>query len=295
MFLASPTIPKIHYADPLIRYLNINVPFYLQELLDFLRTHKHKFLRIKKPTTHLIYNMFLKDKWAATRVKSQYYWNAVVGQNLPWNNIWKTTYKSLFQAKYLDTYYWFLSNALPSGHKCSVSRKPYEDHCRRCHRYETTYHIFAECPFARNVWNNYHYIYAELLQVPQVNYNEALFSTRLPKEPKTRRLLLTITTIIVHELWRARCAHRKQNIPTDSNFSTRKINAKLITIHLAYLKKSPNHVRQLCLPSPICQLENDGSPAFFLPIAEDITLPSDSEFTSDEFETESDSSSDTSV
>ena len=71
MFLAS--IAKIDYADPIIRDLNINIPFYLHEFLDFLRTHKDRFLRIKNPTTHLIYNMFLKDKWATTPVRSEYY------------------------------------------------------------------------------------------------------------------------------------------------------------------------------------------------------------------------------
>ena len=295
MFLASPTIPKIHYADPMVRYLKINIPFYLHELLDFLRTHKHKFLRIKTPTTHLIYNMFLKDKWAKTVVKSEHFWNAAVGHTLPLKDIWTTTYKSLYQGKYLDTYYWFLSNALPSGHKCSVSKRPYENHCRRCHRYETTYHIFVDCPFARNVWNNYFYVYAQLLNSSHINYNDALFSILLPKEPKPRRLLLTVTTVIVHELWRARCQHRKQDIPTNSNFSTRKINAKLISIHLAYFKKSPDYAKHLCLPSPICKLNDHGTLSFYLPTAEDNTLPSDSEFTSDNSITDSESSTSSSL
>ena len=155
MFFSRPDIPKIVYSDPVIREMNINIPFYLREFLDFLRDHKYRFLIIKQPTTHKLYQMFLKDKAAHLPILSQRYWNGVTNQTLPWNKIWPLTYQSLHKAKYLDTYYWFLTNSLPSGHKMSHSKKPYEDHCRRCHRYETTIHIFLECPFARNVWNNY--------------------------------------------------------------------------------------------------------------------------------------------
>ena len=287
-FLSSPTIPKINYDDPIIRHFNINIPFYLQELTNFLRTHKHRFLLIKNPSTHLIYQLFLKDKWASTIIRSQTYWNSVMNCNLPWKRIWTVTYKSLHKGKYLDTYYWFLSNALPSGHKMSHSRRPYENNCRRCHRYETTHHIFAECPFARGVWNHYHYIYAKILQIPQVSYVEALFSTTLPRDNHQRLLLLTVTTIIVHELWRARCAQYKQGTPTNIARSTTTINAKIKIIHFAYFRSCAQYAKRLCLPSPICKVE-DGKLIFNLPEVEEQEQPPDSEFTSDYI---SDSSSD---
>ena len=279
MFFQS--IPHINYEDPIIRYFNINTPFYLQEFLEFLRKYKYGYLLMKTPSTRLIYQMFLKDRAAAIRLTCQDYWNSTVNRVLPWKKIWPLTYKSLYKGKYLDTYYWFLSNALPSGHKMRTSRRPYPNNCGRCHRYETTLHIFAECPFSRSVWNNYFFIYSALLNRPQVNYTEALFSTALPKDKHEQLLLLTITTIIVHELWRARCAQYKENIPTNAVHSTRIINGKIKMIHFAYVKKSPNYMQKLCLPSPICHLEN-GTLHFDLPDPNDDDLPADSDFTSDE-------------
>ena len=290
MFLASPTIPKIHYADPTIRYFNINIPFYLREFLDFLRDYKHRFLLIKNPSTHLIYQMFLKNKWATTRINSEYYWNSVVNRTLPWKDIWTVTYKSLHRAKYLDTYYWFLTNSLPSGHTRSTTRQPYAQHCKRCHRFETTFHMFAECPFARNVWNKYYSIYAALLEEPNLNYTEILFSTCLPKQKHTRLLLITLTTIIVHELWRSRCAQQKQDIPTSCNRSIITINARIKSIHFAYYNTAPDYANRLCLPSPICKVQ-DGKLTFNLPTAESEIAYTDSEFTSDEFLSQSDSNS----
>ena len=275
------TLPKIDYEDPNIRYFNINVPFYLQEFLEFLRKYKYPFLRIKNPSTHLIYQMFLRDKAAATKLTCQDYWNGVVDRVLPWKKIWPLTYKSLFKGKYLDTYYWFLQNSLPSGHKMRTSRRPYDNHCRRCHRYETTIHIFAECPFARGVWNKYFYIYSAMLERPQVNYTEALFSTALPKDKHRQLLLLTITTLIVHELWRARCKQYKEKVPTNVANSTRIINSRIRIIHFAYAKKCFNYVRRLCIPSPICNMDN-GLLNFTLPDPDDDGVPVDSDFTSDD-------------
>ena len=170
----------------------------------------------------------------------------------------------------------------------SNSCRPYENNCRRCHRYETTHHIFAECPFVRGVWNHYHYIYAKILQIPQVSYVEALFSTTLPRDNHQRLLLLTVTTIIVHELWRARCAQYKQGTPTNIARSTTTINAKIKIIHFAYFRSCAQYAKRLCLPSPICKVE-DGKLIFNLPEVEEQEQPPDSEFTSDYI---SDSSSD---
>ena len=278
MFLEN--YPMIDYADPLVRYMNINMPFYLRELLEFLRKYKYTYLILAVKSTHTIYQMMLKGQAAATRIRSQEFWNTVTRRQLPWNRIWKTTFKSLFKGRYLNTYYKFLHNALPSGQKMSSSKRPYDTHCRRCHRYETTIHIFVQCPFAREVWNNYFYIYEAFLQRPQVSYIEALFSTALPKNKHERLLLLTITTIIVHELWRARCAQfHPPHTPTSVVASTRIINSKIKMIHFAYAKNDSECVKRLCLPSPICRYQNETF-YFALPEPNDGELPRDSDFTS---------------
>ena len=159
--------------------------------------------------------------------------------------------------------------------------------------------MFVQCPFARNVWNKYYYVYATLLQDPHLNYNAILFSTCLPNHTNQqlrhiRLLLITLTTIIVHELWRSRCAQQKSNIPTNCNRSIITINARIKTIHYAYFHAAPDYINRLCLPSPICKLQ-DGKLHFHLPTAENEIAFTDSEFTSDEFTTASESTSEASI
>ena len=169
--------------------------------------------------------------------------------------------------------------------------RPYPTQCRRCHRHETTFHIFAECPFAKQVWNLYYYVYAGLLNRPLVSYTEVLFSTCLPKDKHKRLLLLTFTTVIVHELWRARCAqYHPPHIPTSAVNSARIINARIKMIHYAYLKKDGKCVETLCLPSPVCKIVDDVV-HFALPYPNDDDLPRESDFTSDEIASASASAS----
>ena len=260
MFLQNK--PRIDYADPIIRSLHIDPPFYLRELLDFLREYKYRFLEMPIQSTHTIYQLQLKDKAARVQLPSQHHWNIVTKRipprsTLPWRKIWSTTYRSLYRGKYLDTYYKFLHNSLPSGDTMSSSNRSYPTHCKRCHRYETTYHIFAECPFAKEVWNLYFYVYAGILNRARVNYNDVLFSTCLPKDKHKRLFLLTFTTVIVHELWRARCAQfHPPHVPTNAVNSARIINARIKMIHFAYLKKDGKCAQKLCLPSPVCKVED---------------------------------------
>ena len=142
--------------------------------------------------------------------------------------------------------------------------------------------MFATCPFARDTWNRYHYIYAHFLQHAQIHYQIALFAQQLPPDKHQSKLLLTITNIILSELWRARCQHKFNHIPTNSDTSTYIINARIKQIHYAYLHKSPNHVRQLCIPSPICTLDHNRTPTFHLPDAPVPEEDNDSDDTSDD-------------
>ena len=141
-----------------------------------------------------------------------------------------------------------------------------------------------ECPFARNVWNRYHYAYASLVGTQALSYGDVLFSTMLPANRHQRLLVLTLTNVIMHELWRARCQQQKNGVPTNVNTSTAAINSKLKSIHLAYFHQAPNYVTKLCLPSVLCQ-EDGTSLQFNLPKLTDDHLGIDSDLTSDEYVT----------
>ena len=285
-FLTTDAVPKIDFQLPEFRTLRVQICH--QELCNFLRDHKRAFLNLfqlkQGPTTRTIYGIFLKHRHATTPIYSQRYWNAATDRELPWKHIWQTTYQSLDRSHYLDTYYKFLHNAHPTGETVDQSNRNYVTHCKRCHRYETTLHTFMECPFARNVWNRYHYAYASLVGTQALSYGDVLFSTMLPANRHQRLLVLTLTNVIMHELWRARCQQQKNGVPTNVNTSTAVINSKLKSIHLAYFHQAPNYVTKLCLPSVLCQ-EDGTSLRFNLPKLTDDHLGIDSDLTSDEYVT----------
>ena len=284
-FLNAPTIPKINFQDP--NSADLRLQPYHRELIVFLRDHKKAFLNLKLPSTSSIYHILLKNRTPHIRISGQNYWNCATDTMLPWNSIWKTTYQSLDRAHYLDTYYKFLHNAHATGTNLTQSTsRNYDTKCPTCHRFETTLHAFAECTFPRKLWNRYYYFYAAIIGDQELTYGDILFSLKLPTEKKGRHkrlLALTLTNIIMSEIWRARCAHKKRGIPTNVNQSTFTINARIRRIHLAYKKCVPNYFIKLCLPSPICK-EVSGTLIFDLPTADTFNIFGDeSDFSSDEY------------
>ena len=281
-FLSSQNVPKIDFQDP--TYKGIPYQPYHQELSIFLKEHKTAFLKIIVPSTVGIYNLLLKHKTPKVEIAGKDYWNKETKRLLPWNRIWKTTYTSLDRSHYLDTYYKFLHNALPTGNNLLQSNRNYDTRCPTCHRFETSLHTFAACTFPRKIWNRYFYFYAEMQESRDLSYGDILFSLHLPSDKNKRILVLTITNIILHEIWRARCAAKKDHTPVDVNLSTFKINARIKRVHWAYFKCfNTAATKQLCLPSPICKLQDD-SLCFDLPTADTFNVyGEESDITSDEY------------
>ena len=283
-FLNSPTVPKINFQDPDNSSLRLRLQPYHLELQEFLRVHKRSFLKLKNPSTSSIYNILLKHKQPHIWITSQTYWNAETERFLPWQKIWKTTYQSLDKSHHLDVYYKFLHNAHATGGNLAQSKKRnYETRCPTCHRFETTLHTFAACIFTRKLWNRYFYFYSDLLGTQDLSYGDILFSIHLPTDRHKRLLVLTMTNIIMSEIWRARCAHKKDGVPTNVDASTLTINSRIKTIHYAYQKQTANFATKLCLPSPICTLINN-SLVFDLPTSDTFNIFGDeSDLTSDYF------------
>ena len=280
-FLNTPDVPKIDFRDP--TYADIKYQPYHQELSLFLKDHKKPFLNLTVPSTAGIYYILLKHKTPKVKISGKEYWNKVTKRRLPWNRIWRTTYSSLDRSHYLDTYYKFLHNAHPTGNNLIQSNRSYDTSCPTCHTFETTIHAFAACSFPQKIWNRYFYFYAEIQENQDLSYADILFSLQLPPDKHKRLLVLTITNIILHEIWRARCAAKKDKTPVDANVSTFKINARIKRVHWAYFNRVGNAAIKLCLPSPICKLQNE-SLSFDLPTADTFDIYGDeSDITSDEY------------
>ena len=283
-FLSTPDVPKIDFSDPLYAELKILPQPYHRELALFLRDHKPAFKALKEKSTVGIYNLLLKHNTPKVEKSGQEYWNKETQRQLPWKSIWKNTYRSLDNSHYLDVYYKFLHNAHATGNNLLQSGGNYDTSCPTCQSFETTLHAFAACSFPRRIWNRYYYIYAELQEMQNLSYGDILFSLHLPSNKNKRLLVLTITNVILHEIWRARCAAKHPPyIPIDIDLSTFKINARIKQIHWAYFKCNGDFSTILCLPSPVCKEEN-GTLIFDLPTAQTFNIYGDeSDITSDDY------------
>ena len=257
------TVPHIDFDDPVNDH--IATPPHLQELPTFLRYHKRKYLQLKEKSTHTIYQHLLNEKRSTLTITGERKWATALGRRLNWTRIWKTNYQSLLTSKHLDTWFLFLHYALPTGERTDTTRGRYATHCPRCGVYETTLHLFWGCDIASQIWNRYFPIFANLHNRQNIAYTEALFPHTLPADKHKARLLRTISGIIIHELWRARCAHKHDHTPANINTSTANINARIIRTHCAYISMQPDYEKTLCLPSPICSIATNGQPIFNLP------------------------------
>lgn len=271
-------IPHIDFRDPVTDCLS--TPTYLRDIVNFLRDHKEKFLRLKVIDTHNIYMILLNHRRATLEITGERYWTNTLGRALNWKKIWKTSYQSLYTSPHLDTWYKFLHNGLPTGERMSKSRGRYAVNCAACHQYETTLHTFFLCTYAETVWNRYYDIYTQLLGRTNLLYTHVLFPTVLPRNKHQARLVLTLTGMIIHEVWRARCAQKHDHIPADANTSTANINARLRRLHIAYAHTEPDFESKLCLPSPLCSVSPTGELVFSLPQV-GPTTPEDADADSD--------------
>ena len=257
------TFPHIDFEDRFNDH--IATPPHLQELSTFLRSHKERYIQLKEKSTHTIYQHLLTVRRSTLTITGERKWNRALGRQLNWAKIWKTNYQALMTSKHLDTWFLFLHYALPTGERTNRVRGRYATQCPRCGVYETTLHVFWECDIASSLWNRYHHVYTQLHGRQNLLFTEALFPSTLPAHQHKARLLRTVSGIIIHELWRARCVHRHDHIPADLETCTANINARIVRTHNAYIATQPDFEKKLCLPSPLCYMAPDGQIVFTLP------------------------------
>ena len=115
--------------------------------------------------------------------------------------------------------------------------------CSQCTKVdENILHIFARCKHACNVWTLYKPIYTKLLPNKPYIYEHNALTINLKSQtvkPKIKKLLLTITEIILQELWQTRNQCYKEGIQPSKETSKNRINkniTRMIRTHYKYHK-----------------------------------------------------------
>ena len=260
-FLNDNSCAKYNGTDPPIHY---------KDLESLYVTYKEKLLNINTQTnTKQLYNIIITERYDKYEIFAETIWNSTFKKEIPWQKLWKQNFASFATGKTHDTLFKMMHNCLPTKTRLKKNhhkRGNYSEKCKYCKKTENTLHVFARCKIASKIWKTYQPIYEKLLPNVPFCYEEAAISLNLIDTkitPNTRKLTLTLTNIIIHELWTSRNKFEKDNILPNIERSVKTINSKLKYIIEVQYKhyKNKNDIQTFTklfiINDTFCAIEND--------------------------------------
>ena len=101
-------------------------------------------------------------------------------------------------------------------------------------------HLFARCRIATKIWKTYQQTYLQLTGQTTFNYEQTVLTLHLvgtDLNDKQRKLTLTLTNIILQEIWNSRNKFEKENLLPNIERSVKTINSKvkyIISTHFSH-------------------------------------------------------------
>ena len=201
-FLSANNVPKYNGTDP---------PLYYKHLRNILQLFLPDILSLHPPTSKLLYQLFHTNHYRDHVIPATLYWNQVFARPLPWVDLWRNTYASYATGKPHDILFQIFHNSLPTGvrlHRNLAGRRYYHPMCASCpHSTESILHIYSQCPHAIRIWRHFAPTYALLHHGSLYSLPALVFSLNTPvpaTSQPVRKLLLTLSTFILSELWLSR-------------------------------------------------------------------------------------------
>ena len=226
---------------------------YKQLLKDFDGSH-NEIITSKATTTKEIYLALRKAEDKKVDVFAQNLWercHILMMSPINWKQVWSNMYISYNVGVIRDILYKLIHNCLPTLVRIKVTEekknrgRKFNTKCRQCTKVdETTLHIFAQCKHACNVWKLYQPIFTKLLPGKPFIYEHCALTTNIQSpslDPKVKKLILTITEIIIQELWQTRNKCYKEGTQPSRVISKNRINKnikKVIQTHYKYHKQN---------------------------------------------------------
>ena len=249
-------------------------PYNYKLLLNDFRQYSQKIFDDKALTCKQMYKVIRHEIDAGIEVFPEYDWSnkriLIFQGPIKWKKIWLNTYNSFNVGPIRDILYKLIHNCLPTKvriKKTETKKLRGGRFCTKCSTCtkvdERTLHVFAQCKHACNVWNTYKAIYTTLLpNKPYIYEHNALTINLQHNIPKhTRKLLLTLTEIIVNELWASRDNCYKHKVQPSIIRSKNRINhavTKLIQTHYRYHKyrnSLPTFANNFTMDQALCSLD----------------------------------------
>ena len=164
--------------------------------------------------------------------------------------------------------YRFLHNSLPTTTLLmrNARQQTFKDkNCKRCGRVEDAIHIFTLCPPSIEIWEYFKHVYRSFVPSRIINPANSIFLldiAHLSERHPVSRFLLTLTQVIMSEIWSGRCHAILKNKKMDSQNVIQKIVKKIkeiIIIKYNYHaeRNTLNIFSDLfCHKDILCHLEN---------------------------------------
>ena len=255
-FLSLNHLPKYDGTDP---------PLHYKHLRNLLQIHITDITALPTPTSKLLYSIFQQYHYRDHSIIATLHWDRVLGRPLPWQGLWRNAYASFATGTPHDVFYKVLHNCLPTGvrlHRNLAGRRYYHPMCASCPRQrESILHIFTECPIAIRLWRHFRPAYTLLQPGIHPSLTEILLSlhTVVPPTPApVRKLLLTLTTYILYELWLSRNQMKFEHIRPCFVRSISHVSSNLkfcirthFNHHLAHHTLA-NFEQQFCIARAVC-------------------------------------------
>lgn len=234
---------------------NDKTPRHYRMLLKDFREYSNELTKVKAPISKDIYNIIRKeDNDKHGDIFATHAWDnnhtLNINGKLKWEQLWGNTYKSYNVGPIRDYLYKILHNSLPSKvriKKTEEKKRPgrkFNVTCSVCNRAaETLLHLFAECQHAKNIWRMYKPIYTKLLPNRPYIYEHNVLTKNVQHKmcPKRRKLIITITEIILEEIWKTRNKAWKEGIEPRKEISKNRINRNITYLLKTHYKENCNN------------------------------------------------------
>ena len=259
-FLSDNTCAKYNGTDP---------PIYYRDMERLYILYKDRIQQLNvKPDTKQLYTIIMTETYGTYEIFAETIWNAAYKREIPWKRLWTQNFASYVTGKTHDVLFKLMHNCLPTKVRLKRNhhnRGNYSEKCKYCKKTENTLHIFARCRIAMKIWDTYRKTYETLLPGKRFIFEETAITLNLIDtniSQHTRKLALTLTNIIIHELWTSRNRFEKENTLPNVHRSVQTINTRMTNIletHYKHYsnKNDINTFQQLfTINNAICTIEN---------------------------------------
>ena len=244
-----------------VKTINNSKSFYYKDI-NYIKTENTKIQKIQNPTTKNIYKEILQNGSKQYQVAGEKLWKKLI-PNLDFQKIWKNTYISYAEPFCTDLHFKILHYSIKTNeymHKCTHDVKPNCDYCRQI---ENNIHLFILCPRINQIWTHYQPTLTKLTNIQNKPEEHILTLSTANQNKSTTKLLLTITQIILYEIWTTRNNYKYDKTQIPQDIIRTKINTRIrniIQIHYKYHKTNGTvniFTELFCINNALVKIENN--------------------------------------